>query len=104
MALVACTGLSSLSDSGIDATHGANGKVTLLDTPRMWDQFRLFTNISIQNELAGSTHWGGYKSANDAWVHTIHVIETGNENPQKYINYIIETRRAAGLPALVGYP
>jgi hypothetical protein len=102
--LGACTGLSSLSDSGIDARHDPNGKVVLLDTPRMWAQFAQLTDITIEHELAGNTHWGGYKSANDAWIHTIRANETGRENAQKYITYIIERRRAAGLPELVGYP
>lgn len=102
--LSGCTGLASLSDSGIDARRDAQGKVILPDTPRMWAQFTQLTDIAISHEVEGSTHWGGYKNANDAWVHTIHVNETGREHAQKYINYIIERRRAAGLPELVGYP
>ena len=57
----------NMADSGMDTTHDAQGNVTLLDTPRMWQEFVFMTNLSIQNEVAHSRYTGG--EANDAgWL------------------------------------
>ena len=90
------------SDSGIDSMRDAQGNVILLDTPRMWRDFVQTTEIAIKNERTGRNY--GPRSSNDEWLRVIQHIKLRNEHPQKYIDYIIEQRRRAGLPELVGYP
>lgn len=92
------------SDPGYDIKRDAQGNAILLDTPRMWKDFEQVTDYSIAREVAGDTHWGTSKNANEAWIDLIRRIQAHREHPQKYIDYIIEKRRAAGLPELVGYP
>lgn len=95
----------NMSGSRFDMTSDAQGNEIFADTPRMWADFVQRTDIAIRNELAGSTHFGGkYKNANDAWVAGLRDMPKHREHPQKYIDYIIEQRRRAGLPELVGYP
>jgi hypothetical protein len=93
-----------MSGSRFDITHDADGHEIFADTPRMWADFVQRTDISIKNEVRGSTHWGGYKNANDAWVAGLRDIPRYREHPQKYVDYIIQERRRVGLPELTGYP
>lgn len=87
----------------VDAKKDEHGKVILLDTPRMWQYWREDTDRDVARELAGARPGGGIPSWNVFWLR---VISTNNdrENAPKYIAYIIETRRQAGLPELEGYP
>ncbi|HET8941963.1 MAG TPA: hypothetical protein VFN13_08245 [Rudaea sp.] len=104
LSMSGCGVSAVLNDSGIDAKHDAQGNVILLDTPRMWRDFVQMTHIAIEHELAGDTHWGQSKSANEEWIRVILYDQSHREHPKKYIDYIIEQRREAGLPELVGYP
>lgn len=94
----------NMSESRFDMTRDAQGNEIFADTPKMWADFVQRTNISIRAEASGETHWGASKNANDAWVKEIRNMPRYREHPQKYIDYIIEQRRAVGLPELVGYP
>ena len=89
----------NMADSGIDATHDAQGNVTLLDTPRMWQEFVFMTDLSIQNEVAHSRYTGGMANE-EGRLRSMHSIRKTTEHPQKYIDYIIEARRSAGLPEI----
>jgi hypothetical protein len=91
-----------MSDSGFDFTRDAQGNKIIADTPRMWRDFTEGVDRSIANEVAGINRNGG-RTWNEAWLSTIRYNQTGREHPQKYIDYIIERRRKAGLPELVDY-
>jgi hypothetical protein len=94
----------NMSSSRFDMTRDAQGNEIFADTPKMWEDFVQRTDVAIHDEVAGKTHWGKYKSANDGWVAGIRNMPKYREHPQKYIDYIIQKRRAAGLPELIGYP
>lgn len=49
------------------------------------------------------SHRGGQPSWNDAWLERLLTNSRGVEHPARYVNYIIEARRRAGLPDLTGY-
>ena len=105
---VVLTGLGLASGCGllnnepmIDVSTDKNGVRTVLDTPRMWKDWREGVDRGIAEELAGEMPGGGIPTWNDQWIRTIH-LNRSRENSQRYINYIIESRRAAGLPELVG--
>ena len=87
----------------VDAKKNEHGKVVLLDTPRMWQYWQEDTNRDVAREVAGTRPGGGIPSWNALWLRVISA-NSDRENAPKYIAYIIESRRRAGLPELEGYP
>jgi hypothetical protein len=87
----------------VDAKKDEHGKVILLDTPRMWQYWREDTDRDVAREVAGMRPGGGIPSWNAFWLRVISA-NSDRENAPKYIAYIIESRRRAGLPELEGYP
>lgn len=88
----------------VDAKKDANGNVVLLDTPRMWADFVDLTDKQTSSERAGKRP-PGVSDWNKHWIMRIREMEGGSrENAPRYIAYIVEQRRKAGLPELVGYP
>jgi hypothetical protein len=86
----------------VDYRKAPDGKVILRDTPRTWNVLTESTDRAIQDEMTGKPPSGGFKTWNDLWVFSIRQKRDGSpENPEKYIAYIIERRRARGLPAIV---
>ncbi|MDR7097830.1 hypothetical protein J2X04_000177 [Lysobacter niabensis] len=87
----------------VDAKRDAHGNVILRDTPRMWANFTEEVDLRVKSEMHGGRPPGVAKW-NDHWTDQIKTMEKGGqENAQKYIAYIIEARRKAGLPELEGY-
>lgn len=86
----------------IDAKKDEQGDVTLLDTPRMWRDWQADIDRAIAKEVSGEPPGGGIESWSRQWQRVIRA-NRDRENAQKYINYIIEKRKEAGLPALEGY-
>ena len=88
-----------------EADYGktADGKTYLRDTPRTWAYLTKETDDGIALELKGKSPMGGLKSWNEGWGRGIrHLRNSGEvEHPEKYIAYIIEQRRKAGLPEIV---
>lgn len=80
------------------------GNPSLKDNPRMWSNWIENVNFRVSNEVAGIRPEGGHHDWNEFWISLIEANQTGRENPQKYIDYIIERRKVAGLPPLKGYP
>lgn len=85
----------------VDAKKDAQGNVVLLDTPRMWRDWQADVDRAVANEVAGSRPGGGIASWNAQWLRVIDA-NNGRENAPKYIAYIIDSRRKAGLPELEG--
>lgn len=86
----------------VDYGKTADGKTYLRDTPRTWSVLSRETDEAIARELKGKPPGGGMKSWNENWLRVIRNIRDGKqENPEKYIAYIIEQRRKAGLPEIV---
>jgi hypothetical protein len=88
----------------VDAKKDEHGNVVLRDTPRMWADFRENVDREVAKERNGDPAQGRI-SWNDFWLRRLAHIESGaQENAPKYIAYIIESRRRAGLPEIEGYP
>jgi hypothetical protein len=85
----------------VDAKKDEKGNSVLLDTPRMWADFVNLTNKQISSEKKGERP-PGVSDWNKHWQMRIHEMENGSrENSSRYINYIIQQRRGAGLPELI---
>lgn len=106
VAVAAGCGMTEMfnTDPGYDYKKQPDGSVLLLDTPRMWKDWTDITDRRVRAETKGMKPEAGKSSWNDYWLWLIHANQSGREHSQKYINYIIEQRRAAGLPELPGYP
>lgn len=88
----------------VDAKRDDRGNVVLRDTPRMWADFRENVDWQVARESAGDFA-PGRVSWDEHWVVRLRNLGSGStENAPKYIAYIIESRRRAGLPELEGYP
>ena len=87
----------------VDYGKTVDGKTYLRDTPRTWKYLKSEIDEGIASELKGESPGGSFKSWNDARVHGIrHFRISGEiENPEKYIAYLIDQRRKAGLPEIV---
>lgn len=116
LALACClAGCAASHESGVDRGRGADGAETILDTPKTWqgwwvpsvdDEVRrevLFRQGRAQADpLLGKPQGGG--DWNGYWLQRIRAVRAGGiEHPQKFVDYILARRRAAGLPELVGY-
>ncbi|WP_147455584.1 hypothetical protein [Solilutibacter pythonis] len=86
-------------ESFVDVKKDERGNVILLDTPRMWRDWQADVDRAVANEVAGSRPRGGMVSWNAQWLRVIDANK-GRENASKYITYIIDSRRKAGLPDL----
>jgi len=86
----------------VDAKKDEQGHVILLDTPRMWNDWREEVERAVASEVGGARPGGGIPSWNSQWLRIINA-NSDRENSSKYISYIIESRRQAGLPELEGY-
>jgi hypothetical protein len=87
----------------VDATTDEHGNVVLRDTPRMWQDWQDEVDRAVSSEVAGRRPGGGIASWGAQWFRVINA-NNDRENAPKYIAYIIESRRRAGLPELEGYP
>jgi len=74
--------------------------VIIPDTPELWREFVILTDWSISDEKAGEAPGGGRQSWTESWTRRLRHIAKARENPDKYAEYIIEARSAAGLPDL----
>ncbi|MFT4179375.1 MAG: hypothetical protein QM612_07920 [Thermomonas sp.] len=84
----------------VDAKKDAQGRSILLDTPRMWAEFTETVDMRVASEMRGGKP-PGVRTWNEHWVDQIKTLDDGGqENALKYISYIIESRRRAGLPEL----
>ena len=84
----------------VDTREDEFGNLILGDTPRNWSGFKESVDYRVSNELAGKRPEGGLKSWNEFWAHRISALRDGQEHYEKYIDYIVESRRANGLPEL----
>jgi hypothetical protein len=75
--------------------------VIIPDTPELWYEFVVVTNGAVSREKSGGPPAGGVQSWTEQWTRVLRELRKGyQENPDKYVEYIIEARSAAGLPDL----
>jgi len=85
----------------LNTRRDENGNLILLDTPSMRIGAASAYDQTIEMEKRGHVNSDGM-SWNDRWLGTIRSIRKNTENPEWYVQYIIEQRRKAGLPELEG--
>jgi hypothetical protein len=112
-ALVICT-LSMLTACflGVDETSlvthvDSNGNRVISDTPEQWLAFKEIMESQIRMELSGEKppeiHGEEIKSWEDYWLWIISLQRANRENQDKYIQYVLSSRRTGNLPEIGGY-
>ena len=80
---------------------GEGEAVIIPDTPELWHEFVVAIDWEVSREKSGGPPPGGVQSWTESWTGTLRGLRKGSqENPEKYVEYIIEARSAAGLPDL----
>jgi hypothetical protein len=87
-------------DDLADYRKNADGTVTLLDTPAMWNDWVKLVDRRVTAELRNQLPPERLGSWDEYWVLMISRNRGNRENEQKYIDYIIDRRRTADLPPL----
>lgn len=87
----------------VDTTKDGRGRSIAADSPRNWRDWREQIDPQLEAEAAGRRAPGGV-AWNESWLLIFQALESTQENAPKYIAYIIEWRRCAGLPELESYP
>ena len=104
--LVGCMGMNGCkfglfnTEPFSDTVVDKEGSQLLADTPRNWADFTEVMDRRIFREL-DHARAPGVDSWNIFWMYRLKAIKTNTENPDRYINYIINSRREAGLPEFV---
>ncbi|MBN2981034.1 MULTISPECIES: hypothetical protein [Cohnella] len=98
---LAFAGILAASKKDADVRRDAHGNIILLDTPNRRVGAASAYDSNIEMELRGHKMSDGM-SWNEVWLNTIRNIRRSTENPEWYVQYIIEQRRKAGLPELEG--
>jgi hypothetical protein len=70
------------------------------DTRENWDEFVTIMNLHIADERKGENPPGGIATWTEHWKIVIRELEKGQENPARYVHYIVRARARAGLPTL----
>jgi len=65
-----------------------------------WDLFKFSVDHDVELESSGQKPPGQRQAWQDWWDSRILAIRQNNENPDRKINYIHESRKRAGLPLL----
>ena len=101
--LAGCFGIGGLlnTDPGYDIVTDESGEWWFADTPRNWRDWTEIMAEYIQEEASGQRVTGGLDSWNTRWLRIIRAVRESQENAEKYVRYIVENRRSAGLPELV---
>jgi len=86
-----------------DTTKDVHGRAIAADTARNWQEWREVVDPQLAAESMGRKP-PGFSTWNEKWIRQLRAIEKTQENAPKYIAYIVEARRRAGLPELEGYP
>jgi hypothetical protein len=103
LALTGCAGSIFNTEPYSDTQKDAQGETTLRDTPRMWAYSVSVTDMQVASERNGE-HAPGVATWNEHWLLRIRANQSSQENASKYISYMVDARRKAGLPELIGYP
>jgi hypothetical protein len=107
-AIVLCLSLLTAGCAGsvfhyepiVDTRKDAEGNLVIRDTPRMWAEWTRHIDSQVAREAAGGPPFAGVKTWETHWALAIKDNQQGRDNAQKYIDYVIEARRRAGLPEL----
>jgi len=97
--LISCGGLFDTKFMGMDFYTDKDGNMLIADTPAMWKDFTARTKRHIEKEI-NNQRPPGVNTWNESWALSLEAKRKGQQNPDKYIDYIITQRREAGLAEL----
>jgi hypothetical protein len=75
----------------------ATGQKTMHRLKGEWDEFTSLTDFQVQRELRGETPNAGIKTWKEFWEWRFSALRQYEKDPQKYIDYIKQSRMQAGL-------
>ncbi len=101
--LAGCFGLGGplATDPHLETATDESGKAWGADTQRYWRDWTEIMDEYVKQEASGQEITGGLDSWNTRWLRIIKAVRGGRENAERYVRYIVENRRSAGLPELV---
>lgn len=86
----------------VDFGKTSDGKPFMRDTPRTWSEMKTYLDGHLADEKKALRPQGGYADWNAFWTNMFKVWrDGGQENPEKYVGYIVQRRRELGLPEIV---
>lgn len=88
----------AFKDPFIDAATNKDGVRVVLDTPRMWNEWADRVDGIIRYEISGRMPRRMFNSWSDKWGFMMSTAVERRDNIENYRNYIIISRRVAGLP------
>jgi hypothetical protein len=100
--LSGCAGSIFNTAPMLDTRKDAQDNTIVLDTPRMWADWTTSADTAVASEAAGGPPGPGLPDWQAHWHYVIKNNTQSRENPSKYLAYVIEARRRAGLPELSG--
>lgn len=101
LVMAACSrGAARGGEPFVDSRRDAQGNVMLRDTDRMWSDFTGSVDRDIERERSGGRPSGGTPSWNEHWRLRMNAYRSSQDNAPRYLDYIVQARRQAGLPEL----
>jgi hypothetical protein len=89
----------------VDFGETSDGRTIMRDTPRTWEEIHDVMERHLLDEYRGLRPQGGYESWDTFWMNLFTVRRDGaQENPEKYVAYIVQRRRELGLPEINNEP
>jgi hypothetical protein len=98
-AIAACL-LSCNRHHETDTSKSPPQELVVPDSWEVWHEWVVATNWHVAIEVQGGKPPGGVATWTEHWTHSFTALRKNYENPNKYIAYVIETRRKEGLPEL----
>lgn len=91
--------MSNLFANGYESERDSTGKFLYQrDTDYSWGEFTKIMSRRVEREASGHAPPKG--DWNYHWTFIFRNINLSQENPEKYINFVINLRRSRGLPEL----
>lgn len=92
--------LAGCYDTFVDARYDEDGEVILEDTEKNWGYFAESVDRDVIREAREGRPGAGKETWLEFWNWRIRNISENRENRDRYVSYILEQRRTAGLPEL----
>lgn len=86
-----------------DLKQDTQGNLMLADTGYTLMNWAFIVETYMASEREGKSPPGGFRTWNERWLWHFDILRKHQENPEKYIDYVVYWRRIFGLPELEGY-
>jgi hypothetical protein len=84
----------------LDVRIIADGTVFILATEHNWQELTHYNLDEVKKESMKAPPLLNFPTWSDYWRNRFTKMVSNSENPKRYLKYIIELRRKAGLPEL----